>query len=564
MTEFDWQDPDYTAVYMARQQFLENLKGNPAALDGAKAHYAENPWDFIRDWGTTFDPRALEMDRMSNIPFIMWEKQREYIEWIYDMWRHGERGLVEKCRDGGITWLSVGFAVSMFLFVDGFTTGFGSRKEELVDKRGDDKSIFEKIRFFIDQVPAIFLPDGWNERTCSAYMRIRNPETGAAIIGESGDEIGRGGRASIYFVDEAAFITRQEQVDKALSQNTNCQIDISTPNGNGNLFYKKAMKFDNTHRKFIFDWRDDPRKDDEWYEKQLEEQDEVTVAQEINRDYNASQEDVFIPAKYVAAAIDAHITLGIRSEGVRTTGFDVADTGDAKAAVNRHGSVVMDCGQLKRGNITQAIPWAFSVADQFRSDALVYDGDGMGDPSMKVYMERVITNRMRVISYHGSAGIQDPAKPIKQIRRERQAFSTGQSSVMEGQIKTNADTYVNFRAQSWMWMRIRFENTYNAIQRAKAGHVVHFEDDELISLDSSCKDLTQLVAELSRPKRIYTDNGKIKVESKKDMRARNVDSPNLADALIIAFSVGGDAILRQDEVETMEYDTYEPTMNGVM
>ncbi len=171
---------------------------------------------------------------------------------------------------------------------------------------------------------------------------------------------------------------------------------------------------------------------------------------------------------------------------------------------------------------------------------------------------------MRVMSCHGSAGIQDPGKPIKQVRREKQEFSTGQRSVMDGQIKTNADTYVNFRAQSWMWMRIRFENTYNAIERVKAGHVVHFEEDELISLDSNCSDLRQLVAELSRPKRIYSDNGKIKVESKKDMRARNVESPNLADALIIAFSVGGDAILRQDEPETMKYDTYEPAMDGVI
>lgn len=564
---FDWNNPNYAAVYADRAKRLKVLQTNPIALQAAKIHYSRNPWDFVEDWGITFDPRALAQDRIASIPFLLWPKQREYLEWLYAMWRAGERGLVEKSRDMGITWLSVGFACSMFLFVDGFTAGFGSRKEELVDKNGDDKSIFEKVRFFLQHVPDILMPPGWNERTCSAYMRVRNPDTGAGIIGEAGDEIGRGGRTSIYFVDEAAFITHQEKVDKALSQNTNCQMDISTPNGSGNAFYKKAMRFDKTHRKFVFDWRDDPRKNQAWYDKQLEEQDEVTVAQEIDRDYNASQEDVFINSKFVSAAVDAHKVLGFSPEGVKTTGFDIADTGDAKATINRHGSVVCGGAQLKKGNITQAIPWAFQVAELFRADALGFDGDGMGAPVMKVYLQKLKSLRMKIMAYHGSAGVDEPDKPRRQVQRESQAFRSGSSAILENKVKSNAETFANFRAQSWTHVQIKFENTYNAIEASRKGQIVRYDPEDLISIDKdgfSAEDLQQLLAELSRPKRIRSDNGKILVESKKAMAARGVASPNMADALVIAYSLKAEVILREEEEYKDEYIPYEQSMDGVI
>jgi hypothetical protein len=564
--EFDWRDPDYTAVYAERQERLRKLKDDPRRIAAFRTIYAENPWQFIEEWGVTFDPRAIERGLIATIPFILWERQIEYLEWLYERWRSGERGLVEKTRDGGVTWLSVGFACCMWLFHDGFVAGFGSRKEELVDKRGDDKSIFEKVRYFLRYVPTIFMPEGWNPRLHSTYMRVSNPETGGAIIGEAGDEIGRGGRASMYFVDEAAFVVRQKQVDAALSQNTNCQIDVSTPNGNGNPFYQKAMQFDGTQRKFVFDWRDDPRKDDAWYAHQQEEQDEVTVAQEIDRDYNASQEDVFIPAKYVEAAVDAHIKLGFRPSGVRVTGFDVADTGDAKAIIHRHGSVITGTGQRKQGDITQAIPWAINAADDNRSDALIFDADGMGAPSMKLWLDKPGGHglRMKVISYHGSGGVRDPGLPAKQRTRERQAYNAGESALLEGAVKTNADTYLNFRAQSATGLKLRFENTYNAIERMMTGKIVPYLEEELISIDSQVEDLVQLKAELSRPMRKYTENGKIKVESKKEMKSRGVQSPNLFDSAKMAFSVTGGEVLRQERDERLEYDPYEQVMDGVM
>jgi hypothetical protein len=87
--------------------------------------------------------------------------------------------------------------------------GFGSRKAEYVDTIGNPKSILEKGRIFMRNLPAEFRA-GWNESTSSNFMRLKFPETGSLISGESGDNIGRGDRTSLYFVDEAARIERPQ------------------------------------------------------------------------------------------------------------------------------------------------------------------------------------------------------------------------------------------------------------------------------------------------------------------------------------------------------------------
>ena len=68
---------------------------------------------------------------------------------------------------------------------------------------------------------------------------------------------------------------------------------------------------------FRFHWRDDPRKDENWYAKQVAELDPVTVAQEIDIDYSASVEGILIPSTWVQAAVDAHLKLRIEPTGAR-------------------------------------------------------------------------------------------------------------------------------------------------------------------------------------------------------------------------------------------------------
>jgi phage terminase large subunit len=142
--------------------------------------------------------------------------------------------------------------------------GFGSRKEEYIDSKGNPKALFEKARFFLSHLPIEF-PDGWDRDKHALYMRILFPGSGSVITGESGDGIGRGDRTSLHIIDESAFLEHPEQIDASLSQTTNCRIDVSTPNGYNNPFAIK--RHSGKISVFTFRWQSDPRKGEGWYRK---------------------------------------------------------------------------------------------------------------------------------------------------------------------------------------------------------------------------------------------------------------------------------------------------------
>lgn len=98
----------------------------------------------------------------------------------------------------GISWLTIATASSICLFNRGVAAGFGSRKEEYVDKIGSPKSLFDKARNFINLLPAEFRGT-WDIRKHAPHMRILFPDTDSVMSGEAGDGIGRGDRASFYF-----------------------------------------------------------------------------------------------------------------------------------------------------------------------------------------------------------------------------------------------------------------------------------------------------------------------------------------------------------------------------
>ena len=325
----DWA-PDYEAVYRERAERLERIRVEPSLLPGLKAFYKDNPVQFIMDWGMTFDPRNAEVGLPTTMPFLLFPKQQEFIVWLRERWLGREDGLAEKSRDMGVSWLCVAFAVWMWLFHAGTVIGFGSRKEEYVDDLNDPKSLFWKARQFVNLLPVEFRPEGWDPKKHAPFMTLKNPENESAIVGESGDNIGRGNRTSVYFKDESAFYERPETIDAALSQTSNCKIDVSTPNGNGSPFYRK--RHGGKVKVFTFHWRDDPRKGPDWYAKQCETLDPVVRAQEIDIDYNASTNDAWIPGALVEQAQQLG-PADVEVNGPWMIGVDAAHMGDDESVI---------------------------------------------------------------------------------------------------------------------------------------------------------------------------------------------------------------------------------------
>lgn len=532
----NWKNPDYVEVFEWRVERLNRIRAavaaegqTPRTVPLLLQYYKDNPAQLIIDFGMTFDPRNPERGLPSALPFLLFPKQEDWVNWFIERWQRQEPGITEKSRDCGLSWLAVATASTICITRPGIVMGFGSRKEDYVDKIGDPKSLFWKAREFVANLPVEFR--GGFRRKDSAHMRLLFPDTGSAMTGEAGDAIGRGDRSSAYFVDEAAHLERPQLVDASLSATTNCRQDISSVNGMANSFAQR--RHSGKISVFTFSWRDDPRKDDEWYAKQVSNLPPHVVAQEIDISYNASVEFQLIPSVWVQAAVDAHLRLDIKPTGQRLGALDVADEGvDINAFARKHGILLESLSGWsgKGADIQQTVVDCFTICDIENLEGFLYDADGLG---AGVRGDARVLNEARIISggreksvepFRGSGKVHDP-----------------QGQMVQGRI--NEDFFENAKAQAWWSLRMRFNATYRAVQ-AKAKFekegipMEEFDPDAIISLSSSIPDLGKLLIELSQPTYGQSKVGKLLVNKKPD----GTPSPNLADAVMIAYNPAGSTL----------------------
>lgn len=516
----DYKNPDYLQEFKRRAEMLRRLRapGGSERIPALRAYYKSNPIQFVRDWAVSIDPRNIERGLPSLIPLVPFPRQIEWMEWMLERWKSGQGGLTEKTRDMGCTVCATALFGTLALFNHGFVAGLGSRKEMLVDRIGDPNTLFYKVRLFLQHVPKEFRA-GWeyHNKAHNAYMNVRIPGTGSVIIGEAGDNIGRGGRTSIYLNDEKAFMKNQQSVNAALSQTTRCVIDLSSCNGSGNQFAED--RFSGRVPVFTFHWRDDPRKDQAWYDAEVARLPPLIVAQEIDINYNASADGVLIPQEWVQAAVGYD-----HAPGEQRAGQDVADSGMDKNALSlRDGNMLTFCKEWS-GNASDIFASAELAANICRNAGvydLLYDADGLGAGLRGDY--RVINDRqdgqprLYVDEFRGSGAV---------IYPDRYAIEPDNKRGNKG--RKNLDFFENRKAQAWWALRLRFENTY----KRKVKGVTGIALEDCITLNPQLPELHKVCMELSQPVYKVSASGKIII----DKAPGATKSPNIADSIMIAFA----------------------------
>ena len=225
----------------------------------------------------------------------------------------------------------------------------------------------------------------------------------------------------------------------------------------------------------------------------------------------ADSELAIIKPSWIEAAIDAHEKLGFSAAGRRILGFDVADEGDdANATVLRHGSVVTDMQQWRGQDVIYSADKVYLYAQEQNIDRIVYDNIGVG-AGVKAQFRRK-NGKVQTLGFNAGGAVYKPDAKYTDDKKNR-------------------DMFANIKAQAWWMVRDRFYKTWRAVR-----HGDSYPEDQLISLSSSLHELEYLTAELSRPQVDYDQNGRVKAESKKDMKKRGIPSPNRADALVMAFA----------------------------
>ena len=508
----DWKKPDYGPVYRERSERLDFLRVDDG-WDKLFAYYRTHPVEAIEDWIVTFDPRKASESRDAYMPFILFPKQREFVLWLWERYKNHEEGIVEKSRDMGVSWICLAFAWWLWMFHPGAKVSFGSRVERDVDRIDDPDSLFEKFRLMVRRLPLELRPAEWDEDKHASSLRLINSENGNTITGEGGKNIGRGGRSSIYFVDEAAFIEFPDTVEKALSENTDCKIYVSTPNGTGNPFYRK--RFSGKFPVFTLHWRDDPRKDEAWYKKKKLTLEPETLAQEVDLDYEASAGDMVVPAAHVRASValrkqlteDGLLPKIVEKSGIG--GLDVAAGGTSKSVfVPRWGPLVgMPTSWTDEDTINTAHR-AQELAHVSECYTVKFDSIGVG---------RGVSAALRRMTGTRCQGVNVGDRPT------RERWSDG---------KRARDKFTNLKAELHWTVRDRLRRTYEHwLHLAGEGGIQHELDDLLLLPDDS-----NLCSELSLPRYTSTENGKTQIESKRQMAARGIASPDYADALILTFA----------------------------
>lgn len=484
------------------------FKGDPILQAVAMQLLAQDPVTFVNDWCWTNDPRNTGTSVPTDMPFALRPRQVEFIHWLETREEKQEYGLVEKSRDEGLTWLICAYMLHHWLFIPGFSGALGSRKQELVDKLGDLDTIFEKIRYLLERLPAWMKPAGFNNRLHNLHLRLINPSNGARITGEGGDNMGRGGRNSLYYIDEWAFVDRAEKVNAAVSNNSNVVIKGSTPAGVGNVMYEE--RFSDRFEVFTFHWRDNPAKNQfimangkkyfPWYETMRARLDPVSFAQEVDISYTASADNIVIPAEWVQAAINLELEPG----NVTASGLDVAGSGkDGTVYAHRKGGLVTRVVPITVGEEQQSSA-AKDLCLEDETSVLIYDRLGVGS-NITATLKRDERNLpFRVV------GVSNADTPSDRI--------------FEDQPKVKAsERFANAAAENWWALRLRFQRTYQVVN----GLAEH-PDEDLISIPNDAVTIAQL------SQATFDKNSKDKIRV--DKRGGGTKSPDRAEAILYAFA----------------------------
>lgn len=230
-----------------------------------------------------------------------------------------------------------------------------------------------------------------------------------------------------------------------------------------------------------------------------------------------------IKSAWVNASVDAHLKLKIEATGPIQGGFDVADDGpDKNALVWKQGIVTLGAMEWADKDPNSAASHAHAQCLELRIETLRYDDIGVGAGAKGQFRQLQASTA------------QSGARGFQRVNTEGWTASAGvdkpDSEYMPG--KKNKDMFLNKKAQAWWLLADKFRNTFNAINGKP------YDPEKLVSISSTISNLDKLKAELSQPKRDYV-NGKVKVESKADMKKRGVTSPNLADAFVMAHDDQG-------------------------
>lgn len=312
---------------------------------------------------------------------------------------------------------------------------------------------------------------------------VRLTANGAMIrcYGADNPDAMRGVRLDGVVIDEVADVkpeTWTEVLQPALADRKGWALFIGTPHGI-NLFselFFKARDLSGWHAALYTVYDTDSLDPDE-VERYRRSVDENTFRREMLCDFSAAGDNQLISLMDVEAATRRHLQTTEYDYAGKVMGVDPARFGDDRSViVKRQGRFVHEPTALRGVDNMTLVAHIAEDIRRFQPDAVFIDeGNGAG-----------VIDRLRQLGFD-VIGVHFAGKPSR-------------------------TQYLNKRAEMWFEMR----------DWLRAGGVL--------------PNLTALKQDLAAPTYKFTPADKIQLESKDDLKARGLPSPDLGDALALTFA----------------------------
>ena len=268
---------EYRERLLERLKLFQLIEKDPLALTQMVVdRWAPNPIDFIEQFGWIINPKFHNEVK----PFFLFPYQKDIIMKIWQAEVSGQECeiLIDKPREMGLTWIIVWYYVWRFLFTKNWSGAVLSRSETEVDDGTADpsKSIFGKMRWSLMHLPNWLMPEGFvfkgkKGTSTDQSLRLSNPALMSSIIGSTANENAfRGSRFSMSWVDECFFVERFQSVHRSISHVASVRIYISTSKV-GRQYAKFAELIENAGNHIQLSWKDNPFKDQQWYDEKAKE-----------------------------------------------------------------------------------------------------------------------------------------------------------------------------------------------------------------------------------------------------------------------------------------------------
>ena len=309
--------------------------------------------------------------------------------------------------------------------------------------------------------------------------RTARAETPEALAGVHSDNV-------LLIVDEASGVPEQvfEAAAGSMSGHNATTLMLSNPTRSSGTFFESHNRMANSWWTRTWSCEDSPLVSDEFVDEMRLRYGEESNAFRVRvlGQFPLSDDNTIIPFHLVEAA--QHRDIVVADETDVVWGLDVARFGsDATALCKRQGPVVTELRSWRGLDLMQTTGRVVAEYEALppskRPTEILVDSIGVGSG---------VVDRLRELDL-----------PVRGI-------NVAESPSM-------GDTYMNLRSELWFKCKAWLE-------------------------DRSCKlpKDDQLQAELTAIRYSFTSSGKMKAESKDEMRRRGVGSPDLADALCLTMA----------------------------